>query len=146
MHLSTFLVSCLAVVASAAPTYPKVSVHDARSAIDTLGSLSDYFNLLAFKTKSAKVSGEAPVCDLTKARMPIGMHISLRICIAASLTCHQSRWDSPPSSPRPLSSSCCRGSWHPKLYLRYKQPVICSHSYRRCCDLVQRQLCGCSVP
>ncbi|KAM5356397.1 hypothetical protein ACJ41O_003043 [Fusarium nematophilum] len=71
MQLSTLLVSALAASAFAAPTDPKVKVNDARSAIDALGSLSDYFNLLALKVKAAKVSGEAPVCDLSNAKMPL---------------------------------------------------------------------------
>ncbi|KAF4468180.1 malate dehydrogenase [Fusarium albosuccineum] len=71
MQLSTLLASVLAVTASAAPTYPKFEAKDARSAVDSLGSLSDYFNLLAYKVKSAKISAEAPVCDLSQAKMPL---------------------------------------------------------------------------
>ncbi|KAF4982023.1 hypothetical protein FZEAL_2273 [Fusarium zealandicum] len=71
MQLSTLLASLLAVTASAAPTYPEVTTTDARSAIDTLGSLGDYFNLLAYKVKAAKMSAEAPICDLSKAKMPL---------------------------------------------------------------------------
>lgn len=73
MQLSTLVASVLAVTASAAPTYPKVTVTDTRSAIDTLGSLSGYFNLVADKVKAVKVSGMAPVCDLSLAKMPLGM-------------------------------------------------------------------------
>ncbi|KAJ3501694.1 hypothetical protein NM208_g16885 [Fusarium decemcellulare] len=75
MQLSTLLASVLAVTASAAPTYPKFEAKDARSAVDSLGSLSDYFNLLAYKVKSAKISAEAPVCDLSQAKMPLGMSL-----------------------------------------------------------------------
>ncbi|KAH7242392.1 hypothetical protein BKA59DRAFT_456970 [Fusarium tricinctum] len=71
MQLSTLVASVLAVTASAAPTYPKVTVTDTRSAIDTLGSLSGYFNLVADKVKAVKVSGMAPVCDLSLAKMPL---------------------------------------------------------------------------
>lgn len=73
MQLSTLLVSALVAIVSAAPTYPEVKAKDARSAIDSLGSLSDYFNSLAYKVKAAKVSGEVPVCDLSQARMPLSM-------------------------------------------------------------------------
>ncbi|KAF5018722.1 hypothetical protein F66182_9281 [Fusarium sp. NRRL 66182] len=71
MQLSTFLASVLAATAYAAPTYPAVTVTDTRSAIDTLGSLSGYFNLVADKVKAAKVSGVDPVCDLSQAKMPL---------------------------------------------------------------------------
>lgn len=70
MQLSTILVSTLAVAASAAPSYPKVSVKDARSAVESLGQLSGYFNLLAHKAQAAKIAGLPPVCDLSKAHMP----------------------------------------------------------------------------
>ncbi|KAF7554488.1 hypothetical protein G7046_g6814 [Stylonectria norvegica] len=65
MQLSTILVSALAVATSAAPTYPKVT----RSA-DALEHLSGYFNLVAHKVQAAKVASWAPVCDLSKAKMP----------------------------------------------------------------------------
>ncbi|EEU41848.1 uncharacterized protein NECHADRAFT_96845 [Fusarium vanettenii 77-13-4] len=71
MQLSTLLVSALVAIVSAAPTYPEVKAKDARSAIDSLGSLSEYFNSLAYKVKAAKVSGEVPVCDLSQAKMPL---------------------------------------------------------------------------
>ncbi|KAF4451898.1 hypothetical protein F53441_5217 [Fusarium austroafricanum] len=71
MQLTTFVASVLAVTASAAPTYPAYTVANARDAIDTLGSLSGYFNLVADKVKAVKVSGVAPVCDLSEAKMPL---------------------------------------------------------------------------
>lgn len=71
MQLSTILLSVLAVAASAAPTTPKVVIHDARSAVDSLGSLSGYFNSLAEKVQAAKSSSKAAVCDLSKAKMPL---------------------------------------------------------------------------
>ncbi|KLO84944.1 malate dehydrogenase [Fusarium fujikuroi] len=71
MQLSTFVASVLAVTASAAPTYPTITVTDAGSAIDALGSLSGYFNLVADKVKAVKSYGTAPVCDLSQAKMPL---------------------------------------------------------------------------
>ncbi|CAM1510244.1 Fc.00g005790.m01.CDS01 [Cosmosporella sp. VM-42] len=70
MQLSTILLSTLAAVASAAPSYPKYSTKDARSAVDTLGHLSGYFNLIAGKVQAARISATPPVCDLSKAQMP----------------------------------------------------------------------------
>ncbi|KAJ4263161.1 hypothetical protein NW762_006783 [Fusarium torreyae] len=61
----------MAATAYAAPTFPTVTVTDTRSAIDTLGSLSGYFNLVADKVKAAKVPDVAPVCDLSQAKMPL---------------------------------------------------------------------------
>ncbi|KAH7198690.1 uncharacterized protein B0J16DRAFT_43679 [Fusarium flagelliforme] len=71
MQLSTFVASVLAVTASAAPSFPVPIVTDTRSAIDTLGSLSGYFNLVADKVKAAKAYGMAPVCDLSQAKMAL---------------------------------------------------------------------------
>ena len=73
MQLSTFVASVLAVTASAAPSFPVPIVTDTRSAIDTLGSLSGYFNLVADKVKAAKAYDMAPVCDLSQAKMALGM-------------------------------------------------------------------------
>lgn len=70
MQLSTILVSTLAVAASAAPSYPKVILKDARSAVDSIGHLSGYFNLLSHKVQAAKLAKLPPVCDLSKAHMP----------------------------------------------------------------------------
>lgn len=72
MQLSTVLVAVLAAAASAAPTAPKVIIHDSRSAVDSLGALSSYFNTLAAKAKAAKIANKSAVCDLSKASMPLG--------------------------------------------------------------------------
>ncbi|KAH6994859.1 hypothetical protein EDB80DRAFT_151861 [Ilyonectria destructans] len=71
MQLSTVFVAVLAAAASAAPTAPKVVIHDARSAVDALGSLSSYFNTLAAKAQAAKIANKSAVCDLSKASMPL---------------------------------------------------------------------------
>ncbi|KAL4726748.1 hypothetical protein ACLX1H_005638 [Fusarium chlamydosporum] len=71
MQLSTFVATVFAVTASAAPSFPKPTITDARSAIDTLGSLSVYFNLVGEKAKAAKAYGVAPGCDLSQAQMAL---------------------------------------------------------------------------
>ncbi|KAF4969444.1 hypothetical protein FSARC_3302 [Fusarium sarcochroum] len=86
MQLSTFLASALAATVYAAPTFPTVTVTDTRSAIDTLGSLSGYFNLVADKVKAAKVPDVAPVCDLSQAKMPLGMPCNSSPLHSSSLT------------------------------------------------------------
>ncbi|KAH7152956.1 hypothetical protein EDB81DRAFT_438936 [Dactylonectria macrodidyma] len=70
MQYSTVLIAVLAAAASAAPTAPKVVIHDARSAVDALSTLSDYFNTIAGKAIAAKLADSSAVCDLSKASMP----------------------------------------------------------------------------
>lgn len=81
MQLSTFVATVFAVTASAAPSFPKPTITDARSAIDTLGSLSVYFNLVGEKAKAAKAYGVAPGCDLSQAQMALGMSHRLVSCL-----------------------------------------------------------------
>lgn len=70
MRLSTVLASTLAVTASAAPTFPDFNIKDVVNSDDTLGSLSDYFNVLATRVQLSKVMADAPTCDVSKAKMP----------------------------------------------------------------------------
>lgn len=72
MRLSTILASTLAVVASAAPTFPDFNIKDVVNPDDTLDSLSEYFNLLATRVQLAKVQSETPTCDVSQAQMPQG--------------------------------------------------------------------------
>lgn len=72
MHLSTILLSTLAVVASAAPTDPTLRLKGVKDPADAISQLSGYFNLLAAKVQAAKVMSVSPVCDLSKAQMPAG--------------------------------------------------------------------------
>ncbi|KAI5458411.1 hypothetical protein BGZ63DRAFT_406836 [Mariannaea sp. PMI_226] len=71
MHFSTVLATFLATAITAAPTEPRVNTKDTRSAVNSLGSLSDYFNLLAVKAQAAKHGQQPTVCDLSKAKMPV---------------------------------------------------------------------------
>lgn len=66
------MVTFLAVAVTAAPVEPRVNTKDTRSAANSLGALSDYFNLLASKTEAASHGDQAAMCDLSKAKMPIG--------------------------------------------------------------------------
>lgn len=72
MRPSTFLVSSLAVLgANAAPALPKLDLKDIANPAAALDSLSSYFNLLASKVQTSKVRPVVPVCNLSKAQMPI---------------------------------------------------------------------------
>lgn len=69
MRLS--LVSLLP-LALAAPTYPSLDL-SAANAQDGVDALSDYFNLLAEKTRRYKALDAAPACELSRAVLPAGM-------------------------------------------------------------------------
>ncbi|KFA64721.1 hypothetical protein S40285_05276 [Stachybotrys chlorohalonatus IBT 40285] len=71
MHFSTFLLSALAMVASAAPTNPRVNLGNTVDASDAVEKVSTYFNLLASKVQYARVLNNAPVCDLSRAQIPV---------------------------------------------------------------------------
>ncbi|KAH6603320.1 malate dehydrogenase [Trichoderma cornu-damae] len=72
MRPSTFLLSSLAVFgAQAAPALPKLNLKDIANPAAALESLSGYFNLLAAKVQTFKARPAVPVCDLSKAQMPM---------------------------------------------------------------------------
>ncbi|RFU74433.1 malate dehydrogenase [Trichoderma arundinaceum] len=86
MRPSTFLVSSLAVFgAQAAPALPKLNLKDFTNPAAALDSLSSYFNLLASKVQTSKVRPVVPVCDLSKAQMPM---INGLLPPSAGLTVH----------------------------------------------------------
>jgi hypothetical protein len=72
MRFSAILVPVMALVASAAPSGPRVAITEKTDATDAMSHLSDYFNLLASKVQAAKAFSKAPVCDLSRAHMPAG--------------------------------------------------------------------------
>lgn len=72
MRFSALLLPAMALVATAAPSGPKVAITEKTDATDAMSRVSDYFNLLADKVQVAKVASKAPVCDLSKAYMPAG--------------------------------------------------------------------------
>ncbi|RYP25782.1 hypothetical protein DL767_008288 [Monosporascus sp. MG133] len=53
----------------AAPTWPQVNVNAAMT--DGIETVSEYFNMLAHKVGGGKFMKAAPVCDLSKAQMPL---------------------------------------------------------------------------
>ncbi|TWU74699.1 hypothetical protein ED733_004893 [Metarhizium rileyi] len=71
MRSSTILTVAFAAAVMAAPTGPTLDMKD--NPVSALGSLSEYFNLIAAKVQLAKVLSTAPVCDLSKAHMPSGI-------------------------------------------------------------------------
>lgn len=71
MRASTFLVSALAAVATAAPKYPEFDLKTMQEPGAALETLSNYFNMIAYKTQAAKVIGKPPVCDISTAQMPV---------------------------------------------------------------------------
>ncbi|KAK4082168.1 uncharacterized protein Triagg1_1980 [Trichoderma aggressivum f. europaeum] len=72
MRSSTFLVSSLAIFgAQAAPALPKLDLDSIKNPAVALDSISSYFNLLASKVQLSKVQSVAPICDLSKAQMPM---------------------------------------------------------------------------
>lgn len=69
MHASILLVSTLGAAVLAAPTYPELNVNAAMpGSIDTV---SNYFNTLAAKVQESRKMSAAPVCDLSKAQLPV---------------------------------------------------------------------------
>ncbi|KAL7942978.1 hypothetical protein V8C42DRAFT_330976 [Trichoderma barbatum] len=72
MRSSTFLVSSLAIFgAHAAPALPRLDLDNLANPAVALESLTSYFNLLASKVQTSKVRPVVPVCDLSKAQMPM---------------------------------------------------------------------------
>lgn len=71
MRLSTVLASSLALSAYAAPAYPNFDIKNAINPGDSFESLSEYFNLLATRVQLAKVLSSPPICDISKAVMPV---------------------------------------------------------------------------
>jgi hypothetical protein len=71
MLFSTYLMSALAVVASAAPMDPKINLAETVDPSDAVNQVSNYFNLLASKVQASRASGFSPVCDLSRAKMPV---------------------------------------------------------------------------
>lgn len=68
--LSTiWIVSALSAVTMAVPTLPISSTAAELPADMTV--LADYFKLLGSKVQDLKSAGEAPVCDYSKASMPV---------------------------------------------------------------------------
>ncbi|RYP89731.1 hypothetical protein DL770_004119 [Monosporascus sp. CRB-9-2] len=53
----------------AAPTWPPVNVNAAMT--DGIETVSEYFNMLARKVEAGRYTMAAPVCDLSKAQMPL---------------------------------------------------------------------------
>jgi hypothetical protein len=76
MRPSTFLLSALAAVATAAPKYPEFDLKHMKEPGAALETLSNYFNMIAYKAKAAKVIGRPPVCDVSTAQMPTGKHFT----------------------------------------------------------------------
>lgn len=73
MQPSTLLISTLAVVAAAAPAYPRVDLGGRSQPADAISAISAYFNVLANQVQAVKVMNSSPVCDLSKAQMPTSM-------------------------------------------------------------------------
>jgi hypothetical protein len=72
MRYSLWIASALAPFALAAPTYDAWTPAEPR---DT-AAISTYFNQLAHRVGQGKLMGSAPVCDLSKAQMPVCKSIS----------------------------------------------------------------------
>lgn len=72
MRTSTFLVPALAMVATAAPAYPEFDLKHMAEPGVALETLSNYFNMIAYKSKAAAVIGRPPICDVSTAKMPVG--------------------------------------------------------------------------
>lgn len=70
MRTTILLSAFCAATALAAPKYPDVNINAARPASST-NDLSEYFNLLAQKISAGKQMAASPVCDLSKAVMPV---------------------------------------------------------------------------
>ena len=70
MQLSMLLAAALGASGIvAAPTWPKLNA-DASNP-EGVGAVSDYFNKLAEEVQAGKYAMDAPVCDLSKAVMPL---------------------------------------------------------------------------
>ncbi|KAI0124378.1 hypothetical protein BJ170DRAFT_639192 [Xylariales sp. AK1849] len=70
MRSSVLLASALGVTTiTAAPTWPALNLNAAMPG--SLQSVSAYFNMLAQKVQESRSMAEAPVCDLSKASMPV---------------------------------------------------------------------------
>ena len=82
MRFSTLLAPALATLALAAPTYPELGDEAVPRNLD---AVSEYFNLLARKVQITKATSFIPQCDLSKAKMPIGVFCRLSVSIPTLL-------------------------------------------------------------
>jgi hypothetical protein len=82
MHASILLLSALGASVFAAPAYPVLN----KDAVTPGGvdSVSEYFNMLATKVQQSRNMAAIPICDLSKAAMPVGMSTSQAIMTAGS--------------------------------------------------------------
>ncbi len=69
MRASIIAVSTLAAAVLAAPVFPDLNVNAAMPG--DIDVVSDYFNLLAQKVQASRWMSTAPVCDLSKAQLPV---------------------------------------------------------------------------
>ena len=72
MRASILLASALGATVFAAPATPTFNADAA--APGGLDSVAEYFNMLAVKVKESRKMAAAPVCDLSKAQMPVGAY------------------------------------------------------------------------
>lgn len=147
MHASSLLLASVAAVAVvASPAYPELTTNNAMPGV--LGTVSDYFNLLAEKVQQTRQSAAAPVCDLSKAVFPPNCESSLptdnkRIECSprnpmANLPSHHP-WPAP--TLRRLRPQARRHRpRHPELHLRRHQRHRRPRLRRRSRHPLQRQL------
>lgn len=69
MRTSTLLSALCATATLAAPAYPELNVNAVNP--NTVDDLSEYFGLLAQKISSGKQMSTSPVCDMSKAVLPV---------------------------------------------------------------------------
>lgn len=69
MRTSILLSALCATATMAAPAYPELNVNAIHPS--NADDLSSYFNLLAEKISKGKQMASAPVCDLSKAVLPV---------------------------------------------------------------------------
>lgn len=81
----TIAATALAAVSVAAPTWPSIDFKDLANPFEAMDHLSRYFNSVVSKIEASKGLGMAPVCDPSKAQMPLGMLSPLQGCFHYSI-------------------------------------------------------------
>ena len=71
MRPSVLLASALGATVFGAPTFPDLNMNAASH--DGIATVSEYFNMLATKVQQSRFMSLGPVCDLSKAQLPVGM-------------------------------------------------------------------------
>jgi hypothetical protein len=142
MLCKTLVASALCAVVLSAPTVPSFAGGPVSQ-----GVVNGYFNMLAGKVAAGKSLPSAPVCDLSKAVLPIACKNHLLVSYQQiTNSSPYSAHTSPTSNRRSRPQACWYWPWHPKLLLHNWKRNSCTCRPRSCCNPFQCLMHRCNIP